>query len=86
MGNRKIKSNRYVQLTMGIQTDICIGVLEVKSMVSISTAIHEMGHIMGLLDSYNSSNVSQMYFMSVMTKHMSLVPQFMSLKEKEVLG
>lgn len=45
-----------------------------------------MGHIMGLKDLYNSKNASPVYFMSVMAKHISPVPQFMSLKEKEVLG
>ena len=54
--------------------------------VSIATAVHEMGHIMGLKDLYNSKNASPVYFMSVMAKHISPVPQFMSLKEKEVLG
>ena len=41
---------------------------------------------MGLKDLYNSKNASPVYFMSVMAKHISPVPQFMSLKEKEVLG
>ncbi|MFR2925145.1 MAG: hypothetical protein ACLTKH_03110 [Eubacterium sp.] len=51
--------------------------------VSIATAVHEMGHIMGLKDLYNSKNASPVYFMSVMAKHISPVPQFMFLRRKK---
>ncbi len=54
--------------------------------VSISVAIHEMGHIMGLKDLYNSSQQSPVSFMSAMAKHLSPIPQLISVKEKEVLG
>ena len=54
--------------------------------VSISVAIHEMGHIMGLKDLYNSSQQSPVYYLSAMAKHLSPVPQLISVKEKEALG
>lgn len=91
-GSRIIKSYKYFQVTHsyagqdGNSNGYLYRDVDGKLTVSISAAIHEMGHIMGLLDLYNSSNASPVYFMSVMAKHMSPVPQFMSLKEKEALG
>ena len=83
-GKKTINSYKYVQITNSY------GYLfkdeDDRVFVSIATAVHEMGHIMGLKDLYNSKNASPVYFMSVMAKHISPVPQFMSLKEKEVLG
>ena len=88
-----IKSDKYVQLTNsyckpggGDSNGYLYKDEDGLVSVSIATAVHEMGHIMGLKDLYNSNNVSPVYFMSVMAKHLSPVPQFMSLKEKEVLG
>ncbi len=87
-----IKSGKYVQLTNTYTKPDgdSNGYLYRDSFgnvtVSIATAIHEMGHIMGLKDLYNSSNVSPVYYMSVMAKHISPVPQFPSVKEIEVLG
>lgn len=91
-GGKVIKSNKYVQLTNsyckpdGDSNGYLYKDEDGLISVSIATAVHEMGHIMGLKDLYNSNNVSPVYFMSVMAKHLSPVPQFMSLKEKEVLG
>lgn len=89
-----IKSGKYVQLTNSYTkldgSGDTLGYLFKDSQgnvtVSQAAAIHEMGHIMGWKDLYNSSQTSPVYYMSVMAKHMSPVPQFPSVKEKEVLG
>ena len=52
----------------------------------MAVATHEMGHILGFKDLYNSSNSSPVYYMSAMAKHMSPVPQFISVKEREAKG
>ena len=57
-----------------------------KPVVSLKAPIHEMGHIFGLLDLYNASNVSPVYYMSTMSNAISPVPQGISIKEKEALG
>ena len=87
-----VKSRMYVQLTNSYTKPDgdTLGYLYKDSqgnvIVSQAAAIHEMGHIMGLKDLYNSSQSSPVYYMSVMAKHMSPIPQFPSVKEKEVLG
>ena len=91
-GKKIINSYKYVQITNsyckpdGDTNGYLFKDEDDRVFVSIATAVHEMGHIMGLKDLYNSKNASPVYFMSVMAKHISPVPQFMSLKEKEVLG
>ena len=91
-GKKTINSYKYVQITNsyckpdGDTNGYLFKDGDDQVFVSIATAVHEMGHIMGLKDLYNSKNASPVYFMSVMAKHISPVPQFMSLKEKEVLG
>ena len=91
-GKKTINSYKYVQITNsyckpdGDTNGYLFKDEDNRVFVSIATAVHEMGHIMGLKDLYNSKNASPVYFMSVMAKHISPVPQFMSLKEKEVLG
>ena len=91
-GKKTINSYKYVQITNsyckpdGDTNGYLFKDEDDRLFVSIATAVHEMGHIMGLKDLYNSKNASPVYFMSVMAKHISPVPQFMSLKEKEVLG
>ncbi len=52
----------------------------------MAVATHEMGHILGFKDLYNSSNSSPVYYMSAMAKHTSPVPQFISVKEGEAKG
>ncbi len=52
----------------------------------IATAVHETGHIFGLKDLYNASGSSPVYFMSVMAKPISPVPQYITLKEREAMG
>ncbi len=46
-----------------------------KPIVSLKSPIHEMGHIFGLLDLYNSSGQTPVYFMSAMANAISPVPQ-----------
>ena len=87
-GKKTINSYKYVQITNsyckpdGDTNGYLFKDEDDRVFVSIATAVHEMG----LKDLYNSKNASPVYFMSVMAKHISPVPQFMSLKEKEVLG
>ena len=91
-GKGNIKSSRYVQLTNsyarpdGDSNGYLFRDSNDRRVLSIAAATHEMGHVMGLLDLYNSSNSSPVYYMSLMAKHISPVPQFISVKEKEVLG
>ena len=79
-----IKSGKYVQLTPNY--DYFYTAADSKPVFSIGTAVHETGHILGLLDLYNSSQSSPIYYMSAMAKHLSPIPQSISPKEKEALG
>lgn len=85
LGNGKqLKSRYYVQLTNTY--DHLYQAQDNKPIVSLKAPIHEMGHIFGLLDLYNASNVSPVYYMSTMSNAISPVPQGISIKEKEALG
>lgn len=57
-----------------------------KRFANMKTMIHEMGHIFGLKDLYNTSSQSPVYYMSAMANALSPVPQFISAKERESLG
>lgn len=84
-----LESNNYVQLTFSysnseknfVYTD-SLG----QKFLSQSTAVHETSHIFGLKDLYRSTTESPVYFMSLMGKPTSPVGQFMSIKEREVMG
>ena len=52
----------------------------------LSTIVHEYGHILKLLDLYNSRSESRIYFMSAMGKHTSPIAQYITAKEREDLG
>ena len=81
---KQLKSRYYVQLTNTY--DYLYHAQDKKPVVSLKAPIHEMGHIFGLLDLYNASNVSPVYYMSTMSNAISPVPQGISIKEKEALG
>ena len=81
---KQLKSRYYVQLTNTY--DYLYQAQDNKPIVSLKAPIHEMGHIFGLLDLYNASNVSPVYYMSTMSNAISPVPQGISIKEKEALG
>lgn len=81
---KTIQSNNYLQLTN--KYDFLYTNSSGDTFLPFGTATHEMGHMLGLKDLYNSSNASPVYFMSAMAKHMTEVPQFISIKEKEALG
>ncbi len=91
-GKRTLTSNKYVQLTNTYANaeGNTVGYLyrdeNGTTVYSLATTIHETGHILGLKDLYNSSNVSPVYYMSVMAKPISPIPQFLSVKEREALG
>ena len=91
-GKGTIKSSRYVQITNsyarpdGDSNGYLFRDSDGRIMLSVAAATHEMGHVMGLRDLYNSYNSSPVYYMSLMAKHISPVPQFISVKEKEALG
>lgn len=53
---------------------------------SLKTMIHETGHIFGLKDLYKTETLSPVYFMSAMSNALSPIPQYISAKEREVLG
>ena len=71
-GKKTINSYKYVQITNsyckpdGDTNGYLFKDEDNRVFVSIATAVHEMGHIMGLKDLYNSKNASPVYFMSVM--------------------
>ena len=47
---------------------------------------HETMHALGLQDLYRSNQQSAVYYMSLMGKHLSLIGQYISVKERESLG
>ena len=81
---KTITSKNYVQVTNSynyLYKDNRENVI-----LPMAVATHEMGHILGFKDLYNSSNSSPVYYMSAMAKHTSPVPQFISVKEREAKG
>lgn len=83
--NQTISSDAYVQITYDYSnyyTSTPNGI----PFVNLKTFIHEMGHVFGLKDLYNSSSASPVWYMSAMAKAISHVPQYISSKEREVLG
>lgn len=82
---RMLQSKYYVQVINNYST-LYKANNDQKPIVSLKSPIHEMGHIFGLLDLYNSSNQTPVYFMSAMANAISPVPQGLSIKEKEALG
>ena len=85
LGNGKeIKSYDFVQLTNNYDT--LYQASDHKKITSLKTPIHEMGHIFGLKDLYNSSNTPPIFFLSAMANAISPVPQGLTIKEKEALG
>lgn len=82
---RKLQSRFYVQV-INNYTTLYMANEDRKPIVSLKSPIHEMGHIFGLLDLYNSSGQTPVYFMSAMANAISPVPQGLSIKEKEALG
>ncbi len=83
-GTKTLTSGYYVQLTNSY--DYLYKSSDNNLMFSIGVAAHEMGHILGLKDLYNSTGSSPVYYMSAMAKHLSPLPQFISLKEREAKG
>lgn len=81
---KRIQSYDYVQLTNNYDTLYYAS--DNKKIVSLKTPIHEMGHIFGLKDLYNSSNTPPIFFLSAMANAISPVPQGLTIKEKEALG
>lgn len=81
---KTITSKNYVQLTNSY--DYLYKDNRENVILPMAVATHEMGHILGFKDLYNSSNSSPVYYMSAMAKHTSPVPQFISVKEREAKG
>ena len=85
-------SEDYVQLTTPYQNSSgeLQGYLyqgqEWNLTTSLGTAIHETGHILGLKDLYNTQMHSRYIICPSWQKHLSPVPQFISVKEQEALG
>lgn len=83
-GGKTITSGNYVQLTANYgelykdSGGVCFS--------NLQTMIHEMGHVFGLKDLYKKDLSSPVYYMSAMAKAISPIPQFISAKEREVLG
>lgn len=82
--NGKIYSNAYVQLTANF--NFMYSDSEGREFSSLKTMIHEMGHIFGLKDLYPAQGNSPVYYMSAMANAITPVPQYISAKEREVLG
>lgn len=79
-----LQSRSYVQLTHSSTTvyQDSLG----YAFTNVGPSIHEMGHIFGLKDLYTNSGKSYIYYMSLMDKHLSPIPQYLSFKEREALG
>lgn len=80
-----INSNSYVQISYNYASYYTTENKSVK-FTSLKTMIHEMGHAFGLKDLYNTNSDTPIYYMSVMAKSPSHIPQYISAKEREVLG
>ncbi len=85
LDSKEIRSNNYVQITYDYNYTYAD---EVDGMrfANLKTMIHEMGHVFGLKDLYNTQNKSPVYYMSAMSNAISPIPQYISAKEREVLG
>lgn len=84
INGKKITSYAYIQYTANysfLYTDQ-YGL----EFANLKTPIHEMGHIFGLKDLYKTENNSPVYYMSAMAKAITPIPQYISAKEREVLG
>lgn len=90
-GTRKLTSGEYVQLTNGYEkapgdsSGYLYKDTNGNAIVSLGKVVHETAHIFRLLDLYNPKSQSPVYFMSVMGKPISPVPQIISVKEQEAL-
>ena len=84
---KKITSGNYLQLTFSSNSDSAVNVDKngIKYLPQ-GTIVHETSHILGLKDLYKSSTQNPVGFMSVMGKHTTNVAQYMSIKEREVMG
>lgn len=80
-----IRSNVYVQMTYDYNYAYTSGD-KTTQFANLKTMIHETGHIFGLKDLYNAQNNSPVYYMSAMSNAISIVPQYISAKEREALG
>ena len=91
-GARTLNSGEYAQLTNGYEkapgdsNGYLYKDANGNAIVSLGKVVHETAHIFGLGDLYNSKSQSPVYFMSVMGKPLSPVPQLISVKEQEALG
>lgn len=83
--NSTITSDAYVQMSYDHSTYYTCN-KDPIIFANLKTMIHETGHIFGLKDLYNSSNNSPVYYMSAMSNAIAPVPQYISAKEREVLG
>lgn len=81
---RTISSYKYLQITN--QGNYLYKDKDGLIIMPLSTIVHEYGHILGLLDLYNSRSESKIYFMSAMGKHTSPFAQYITAKEREDLG
>lgn len=80
-----ITSNAYLQISYDYKYSY-INQNGALRFANLKTMIHEMGHIFGLKDLYNTQSASPVYYMSSMAKAISPIPQYISSKEREVLG
>jgi len=91
-GTRTLNSGEYAQLTNGYEkapgdsNGYLYKDANGNAIVSLGKVVHETAHIFGLGDLYNSKSQSPVYFMSVMGKPLSPVPQLISVKEQESVG
>lgn len=83
--NKTITSNAYLQISYDYKYSYLNENGSLR-FANLKTMIHEMGHIFGLKDLYNTQSASPVYYMSAMAKAISPIPQYISSKEREVLG
>lgn len=81
---KTITSNAYFQMTANY--NYVYSDSNSIEFVSLKTMIHETGHIFGLKDLYKTTSVSPVYYMSAMANAISPIPQYISAKEREILG
>lgn len=83
--NKTIMSNSYVQITANYSS-VYSTTENGMQFNNLKVMIHEMGHVFGLKDLYRTEEDNPVYYMSAMAKAISPIPQYISAKEREVLG
>ena len=88
-GVNTYQSGEYLQLTCNYENVNGLVLYRSEDNLPIlptGKICHEAMHALGLKDLYRSNQTSAVYYMSLMAKHLTLIGQYISVKERESLG